>query len=93
MDNQSAEDIITHLLVLFEDRLSELNILEKFKEFKSKFKHSKGKNEYRKLYSEMILEYNDIIDRANEIWKFDCDLLRSLELKGKDNINKVILND
>lgn len=45
MDIQNAGEINTYLRVLFEDRLSELNILKKFKEFKSKFKHYQGKNE------------------------------------------------
>ncbi len=42
LDNQCAQDISIHLSALFNKRLSELNILEKFKEFKAKFKHYKG---------------------------------------------------
>ena len=107
LDNQSAEKINTHLRVLFEDRLSELNILAKFNEFETKFKHYQGKNdsenEFKKIYSEIVLEYNDIIDKANEILLFNSDLLENLEYKTKEiynktgknglsNINKEILN-
>jgi len=93
---------------LFDKRLSELNILEKFNEFEAKFKHSKGKNksqkEHKKLYDEIVLEYNNIIDNANEIWKYNCELLRNLEFEsneiynktgknGFDDINKEVLNN
>ena len=108
LDKQSAEDITTDMRVLFDKRVLELKILQKMDEFETKFKHFKGsnesKNEYKKLYSELILEYNNIIDRANEMWEFNLDLLRSIEYKKKEiytktgkngysNINKEILNN
>ena len=59
------------MTVLFWNRLSELKILEKFKEFKAKFKNyqrkNESENEYKNLYDEIVLEYNHIIDKANEI--------------------------
>ena len=108
LDSQNVYVISTHLRGLFDKRLSELNILEKFKEFEAKFKHSKGKNksqkEHKKLYDEIVLEYNNIIDNANEIWKYNCELLRNLEFEsneiynktgknGFDDINKEVLNN
>ena len=78
--------------VLFWNRLSELNILEKFKEFKAKFKNyqrkNESENEYKNLYDEIVLEYNHIIDKANEIWDFNYDLLESIEYKSKEIFNK-----
>ena len=107
LDKENAYFININLRALFDKRLHEFNILEKFKEFEEKFKNFKGdnetKNEYEKLYTGLTLEYNNIIDKANEIWKFDCDLISSLEFnrdsiysktgkKGLYNINKDILN-
>lgn len=92
LESQSAEENNTYLRVLFGDRLSELNILEKFKEFKEKFKHYQGKNEaaneYKKLYDEIVHEYNDIIYKSNQIWKFNIHLIRDLEDKSKEISNK-----
>ena len=108
LGSHNAEEINTNLRVRFGDRLSELNILQKFKEFKEKLNHFKGKNEsvneYKKLYDEIVLEYNGIFDKANEIWKFNIRLIRNLEYKGKEisnktgknglyNINKEILDN
>lgn len=93
LDSQSAYDISTHLRALFEMRLSELNILGKFDEFELKFKHSKAKietkKEHKALYDEIVLEYNKIIDSANEIWEYNGELLRDLEFKSKEIYNKI----
>ena len=93
LDSQSAYDISTHLRALFEMRLSELNILGKFDEFELKFKHSKAKietkKEHKALYDEIVLEYNKIIDSANEIWEYNGELLRDLEFKSKEIYRKL----
>ena len=107
LDKDNAYHITTHLRALFIKRLSELNVLEKFKEFKAKFQNFKGtnesKNEYKKLYNELTLEYDNIMNKSYEFWMFDGDLIQSLEFKsdsiysktgknGLNNINKEILN-
>lgn len=108
LDKESAHHINCNLRALFDKRLNELNIAEKCKEFKGQFKNYKGndetKNEYKKLYNELIDEYNNIKDKANEMWTFDYNLIKKLELKsdsiyskiGKNgfyNMNKEILNN
>ena len=107
LDKKSAVEINSHLKFLFRNRLSELNILEKFKEFKTKFKNYQRKNEsendYKRLYDEIVLEYNQILDKGDEIWDFNDDLLENIEYdskeflnnfgkKGLSNINKEILD-
>ena len=94
--------------VLFVKKLSELNILKKFKDFKVKIKQFKGANEstikYKKLFDDMINDYNSIVDSAAEIWDFNWDLLRTLGIQSKDiykktgkngvdNINKEVLDN
>ena len=73
-----------------------MNILKTFDEFEVKFKHFKGKieskNEYKKLYKELTLEYNNIIDKADEIWEFNIELIRDLEEKSKIICNKIGIN-
>lgn len=92
LESKSAEEINTDLRVLFGNRLSELNILKKLNEFEEKFKHYKGENEteneYKKLYGEIVHEYNGIIYKSNEIWKFNKRLIRELEYKSKEISNK-----
>ena len=93
MDSQNTYVLSTYLRGLFDKRLSELNILEKFNEFEEKLKHSKGKKEskqeHKNLYDEIVLEYNNIIDSADEIWKYNCNLLRNLEFESKEIYNKI----
>ena len=107
LDKKSPVEINSHLKFLFRYRLSELNILEKFKEFKTKFKNYQSKNEsendYKRLYDEIVHEYNQILDKGDEIWDFNDDLLENIEYdskeilnnfgkKGLSNINKEILD-
>lgn len=69
LESQSAEENNTYLRVLFGDRLSELNILEKFKEFKEKFKHYQGKMRQQmstksfmmKLFMNIMILYINLI--------------------------------
>lgn len=105
LDTQNPEDINTHFRVLFDKRLKELNILGKINELEVKLNHPQEKNNNKKqLYNRLVLEYNDIIKKANELWDFNCDLIRNLESKsqqifkktgknGFDNIIKEILNN
>lgn len=88
LDNKSAEEINTHLRALFSGRISEIKILEKFKELESKLKYFEGKNEPENEYQKLSSEYNDIIDRANEIWKYNDNLLGNLRIKYKEIYNK-----
>ena len=66
--------------------------------------YEKGKNKCKELYNEIILEYNNIIYSANDVWTFNRELIRNLEFKNKqifiktgkngfDNIMKEILNN
>ena len=107
LDNEDASRMNSLLRVLFGRRLDELKIKELLNELDEKIKHFQGKNEskseYRKLCIEMAREYNGIIDKANEIGKFNFELIRDIELNYKEiykktgkngfiNINKEILN-
>lgn len=98
LDSRSKDiDFInTNFHVLFFFRTSELNILSKFYEFEAKLKHSKGenksKNEYKKIYDKLVLEYNNIIAKEEEIWKFNNDLIRDLECRRKEISDKIGIN-
>ena len=58
LNNVNTESISIYLKFQFSKPISELKILEKFKELNAKFKNLEGesKTEYQKLFSEMIVD-------------------------------------
>ena len=79
LDNQSAREINTHLRVLFLDRLSELNILLKFKEFKENLSIKEKMSQKMSIKNFMMKFLMNIMILY---------LLEKLEYKSKEISNK-----
>lgn len=104
LDTQNPEETNVHFRVLFEKRVKELNILGKLNELEIQLNHQEKNNNKKQLYNEIVLQYNDIINKANEVWHFNFELIRDYECKSKQifektgkegfyNIIKEILNN